>query len=172
MESKAIVYTSNTGYTAEYANMLGGKIGLPAYSFKEAEVKLPKGEAVIYLGWIIAGQIKNYNRALQKYKISAVCGVGMSTTGSKIQDTRKLNNIPNNIPLFTLQGGFELKKLKGIYKFMMKLMSKTLVKSITENPDKTPEDDVMLNLLLNGGSCVCKENLQSVVDWYNNSVAK
>ena len=35
------------------------------------------------------------------------------------------------------------KKLKGIYKFMMKLMSKTLVKSITENPDKTTEDEVI-----------------------------
>lgn len=32
---KAIVYTSNTGTTAEYAKLIGEKTGLPVYSFEE-----------------------------------------------------------------------------------------------------------------------------------------
>lgn len=33
----AIVYTSNTGYTAQYARLLGEKTGMPVYSLDEAE---------------------------------------------------------------------------------------------------------------------------------------
>ena len=36
MEPKAIVYTSNTGYTAQYAALLAKKTGLRAYALNEA----------------------------------------------------------------------------------------------------------------------------------------
>ena len=37
---QAIVYTSNTGYTAEYARMLGEKTGLPVLTLNEAKKSL------------------------------------------------------------------------------------------------------------------------------------
>ena len=40
MNANSIVYTSNTGYTAEYARLLGEKTGLPVYSLAEAEQKI------------------------------------------------------------------------------------------------------------------------------------
>ena len=40
MNTNAIVYTSNTGYTAQYAKLLGKKTGLPLYSLAEAGAKL------------------------------------------------------------------------------------------------------------------------------------
>ena len=36
MKPTAVVYTSNTGYTAQYASLLGGETGLPVYSLAEA----------------------------------------------------------------------------------------------------------------------------------------
>ena len=36
----AIVYTSNTGYTAQYARLLDEKTGMPVYSLDEAEKSL------------------------------------------------------------------------------------------------------------------------------------
>ena len=36
MRANAIVYTSNTGYTQQYAKLLGEKTGLPVYSLDEA----------------------------------------------------------------------------------------------------------------------------------------
>lgn len=36
MNLNAIVYTSNTGYTRQYAVLLGEKTGLPVYSLEEA----------------------------------------------------------------------------------------------------------------------------------------
>ena len=40
MKIEAIVYTSMTGFTAQYANMLSNKTGLPAYTLAQAKEKL------------------------------------------------------------------------------------------------------------------------------------
>ena len=52
---QAIVYTSNTGYTAEYARMLGEKTGLPVLTLDEAKKSLPARAPILYLGWLMAG---------------------------------------------------------------------------------------------------------------------
>ena len=39
MKPTAIVYTSNTGFTAEYASLLGGETGLPVYALEDAKKK-------------------------------------------------------------------------------------------------------------------------------------
>ncbi|MEA4955706.1 MAG: hypothetical protein VB096_09390 [Pseudoflavonifractor sp.] len=161
----AIVYTSNTGFTAQYAELLGGKLNLPVYSLDTAKGKLDSGAEILYLGWLMAGQVKGYKQAAKLYKIAAVCGVGMGASGSQIEEVRKGNTIPENIPLFTLQGGFELGKLHGIYKFMMSTMKRIVGKKLTAKPDKTLEEQDMLDLLLNGGSRVSEENLRPVLEW-------
>ena len=50
MKPNAIVYTSNTGYTRQYAMLLGEKTKLPVYSLDEAVQKLAQVNTVIYLG--------------------------------------------------------------------------------------------------------------------------
>ena len=161
----AIVYTSNTGFTAQYAGLLGGKPNLPAYSLDTAKRELAAGAEIIYLGWLMAGQVKGYKQAAKLYKIAAVCGVGMGAGGSQIKEVRKGNAIPENIPLFTLQGGFELNKLHGIYKFMMNTMKRTMGKKLAAKQDKTADEQDMLDLLLHGGSRVSEENLRPVLEW-------
>lgn len=161
----AIIYTSNTGFTAQYAKLLGGKLNLPVYSLDAAKGELDVGAEILYLGWLMAGQVKGYKRAAKLYKISAVCGVGMGASGSQIEEVRKGNAIPEDIPLFTLQGGFELGKLHGINKFMMSTMKRTVGKKLAAKPDKTAEEQDMLDLLLHGGSRVSEENLRPVLEW-------
>ena len=116
MNANAIVYTSNTGYTAQYARLLGEKTGPPVYSLAEAGAKLPAGNCVIYLGWLMAGKVQGYAKAAKRYRVAAVCGVGMGATGSQLADVRKANSLGNDLPLFTLQGGFDMGKLKD-YQF-------------------------------------------------------
>lgn len=166
MKPNAIVYTSNTDHTAEYARLMGKKIGLPVYSLEEAKKRLPNGNSILYLGWLMAGKVQGYQKAAKKYHVCAVCGVGMGTTGSQLSDVRKANSIPDNLPVFTLQGGFDLRRLKGIYKFMMTVMAKTAGKGLAEKPDRTPDEDAMLDLLVNGGSRVSEDNLTDVLRWY------
>lgn len=167
MKPDAIVYTSNTGFTAEYAVMLANKTGLPVYDMAEAKKKLTVGSKMIYLGWLMAGTIQGYKKAASRYRICAVCAVGMGPSGSQMQDVRKNNTIPENTPVFTLQGGFDLERLHGIYKLMMTIMKKTAGKGLADKADRTPEEDAMLDLLTNGGSRVNEENIKSVVAWYN-----
>ena len=46
----AIVYTSGTGHTRQYALLLAVQLGLPACSLEEAGSHLSGGSPVIYLG--------------------------------------------------------------------------------------------------------------------------
>ena len=165
MNANSIVYTSNTGYTAEYARLLGERTGLPVYSLAEAERKLAAGNRVIYLGWLMAGKVQGYKKAAKRYKVQAVCGVGMGGNGSQLQEVRKANAISEKTPLFTLQGGFDIQKLSGVYKLMMTIMVKTAGKGLAEKQDRTPEEDVMLDMLTRGGSRVSAENLAEVLAW-------
>ena len=166
MKPNAIVYTSNTGHTEQYAALLGNKTGLPVYPLDEAMRKLPPEESVIYLGWLMAGKVQGYKKAAGRWQVEAVCGVGMGATGSQMQDLRKANALPDSMPVFTLQGGFDITRLRGVYELMMTVMLKTAGKGLEAKEDRTPDEDDMLDLLLHGGSRVSEDNLAAVLDWY------
>lgn len=166
MKPSAIVYTSNTGFTAQYASLLGGETGLPVYSLEDASKSLPQSSPIVYLGWLTAGKVQGYDKAVTKFNLQALCAVGMAKCGSQMEDVRKSNNLRQGLPLFTLQGGFDLKKLRGIYRLMMLVMSKTVVKKLAAKPDRTPDEEDMLDLFQNGGNRVSLENLRPVLAWY------
>ena len=163
----AIIYTTNTGSTERYAKLLAQKTGLPAYSLAEAKKRVFAGAEVIYLGWIMAGSVKGYAEAAKRYQVRAICGVGMGQTGTQTDSVRKKSGIPADIPLFTLQGNFDVKKLHGVYRPMMEIMVKTAGKGLAEKSDRTPEEDDMLDMMLHGGKRVKTENLSAVLDWYS-----
>ena len=162
----AIIYTTNTGSTRHYAKLLGRETGLPVYSSAEAKKTLSAGASVIYLGWIMAGSIKGYAAAARRYRVRAVCGVGMGQTGTQTDGVRKKTAVPADVPVFTLQGNFDLKKLHGIYRPMMALMVRTAGKKLAEKRDRTPEEDDMLDMLCGGGERVSAGNLSAVLNWY------
>ena len=170
MKSDAIVYTSNTGYTRQYAALLGEKTGLPVYSLEDAREKLIQGKHILYLGWLMAGKVKGYSDAAKRYRIDAVCGVGMGASGSQIQDVRKTNGFPAELPIFTLQGGFDIHRLRGVYKLMMTVMVKTVGKGLAEKKDRTSDEDAMLEMMLHGGNYVREENLKAVLEWYGQRI--
>lgn len=161
----AIVFKSNTGYTKKYAELLAEQTGLPVYSLEQSDT-LAEQTPIIYLGWLMAGVVQGYKKAVKRFRVCAVCGVGMGATGSQIEDVRKNNNIGAEVPVYTLQGGFNLNRLHGVYKFMMQVMKKTAGRALAEKQDRTPEEDVMLKLLMEGGDCVSSDNLAEVVTWY------
>lgn len=165
MEIKAIVYTSNTGYTAEYARLLGQRTGVSVLSMDEAKTALPKGTAVIYFGWLMAGQIKGYRRAARRYAVAAVCGVGLGATGGQDASARKANRVPTDVPVFTLQGGFDFSRLTGIYRTMMKTFICVVGGQLEAKIDRTSEEDRVLEMLRHGGSYVSEENLAAVLAW-------
>lgn len=165
---KAIIYTTNTGSTAQYAKMLAEQTGLPVFSMEEAKSKVEAGSEIIYLGWIMAAKVKGYKAAAKKYKIKAVCAVGMERTGTRTEQIREKTFVPVAIPLFTLQGNFDVKKLHGLYRLMMNLMVKMVTKKLGAKTDRTQQENEMLEIMLLGGEKVCAENLGEVISWYKN----
>lgn len=159
-EIKAIVYTSNTGYTERYAKMLGGLLNIPVYSAKEAKKGLTKGAEIIYMGWLMAGNVKDFLQAARRYSVSALCGVGMAPSGA--QDDAVREKYALNIPVFTLQGGYDHQKLKGIYKSMMNM----LARMIGKKQEPSAAEQMMMDMIRKGGDFVCEENLSPVLDWY------
>ena len=163
----AIVYTTNTGSTERYVRLLARETGLPAYSLAEAKKAVPANGEVIYLGWIMAGAVKGYAAAAGRYRVRAVCGVGMGQTGTQTDSVREKTKVPASVPVFTLQGNFDVKKLHGVYRPMMEIMVKTAGKALAEKSDRTPEEDDMLDMMLHGGERVKAEHLRAVLDWYD-----
>ena len=163
----AIIYTTNTGSTEHYAKLLAQETGLPVYALTEAKRVIPNGSEIIYLGWIAAGSVKGFANAAKVYHIRAVCAVGMGRTGTQTESVREKSAVPAAIPLFTLQGNFNVKKLHGVYRLMMELMVKAAGKSLAEKKDRASAEDDMLDMMLHDGDRVKAENLSAVLTWYH-----
>ena len=163
---EAIIYTTNTGSAEQYAKMLAEQTGLSVFSMEEAKSEVEEGSEIIYLGWIMAAQVKGYKTAAKKYKIRAVCAVGMERTGTRTEQIREKTFVPAEVPLFTLQRNFNVKKLHGFYRLMMSMMVKMVTKQLVAKTDRTQRENEMLEIMLQGGENVRKENLAEVLDWY------
>ena len=81
----AIVYTSNTGSTKRYAELLSQMIGLPAFALGDAKDKLSANAGIIYLGWIMASGVKGYRppQSAIKYTPCAASAWGRPALSSK-----------------------------------------------------------------------------------------
>lgn len=158
MKADAIVYTSKTGFTEKYALLLAEKTGLPVYPLKKSGI-LGKNARVIYLGWIMASHISGYEKAAGSFLLSAVCAVGLGETGTKKDEVRAATKIPDNIPLFTLKGGYCAAKQKGINKLIMK----GLAKGLSGKENRTPDEEEMLRLITSDGDYVSEDNLSELI---------
>ena len=114
----------------------------------------------------IEGQLCDCKDAAAHFSVRMVCAVGMGATGTQAEEIRGGNQIPASTALFTLQGGYAMDKLRGLQKLMMQLITKATAKKLAEKPDRTPEEDDLLDLLTNGGSRVSMAQLEGPVRWY------
>ena len=161
MKPGMIVYTSNTGHTERYAKMLGDMTGLPVCELCEAERRLTHHERVIYMGWLFASSVKGYAKANKLFDIKAVVGVGLCPTGALLDEVREAIKLPNSTPLFTVQGGMDYEKLRGINKFMIDMLKRSLAKK----RDRSKQEEATLELLSSNADLVSPDNLESVVKW-------
>ena len=160
---KAIVYTSNAGHTAEYAEIIGKKTGLPVCSLCEKTKLPPSGTEIIYLGWLMANGVKGYKKAAKKYRISAVCAVGLCDTGTCVAEVRKASSIPDSIPVFTMQGGMDKSKLRGINKLLINMLTKGLF----SQKERSETDERILYLLTHEENFVNENNVAAFMLWYD-----
>lgn len=165
MKPEAIVYTSVSGHTARYADLLGVKTGLPVYDIKEAKAVLTRKTPVIYMGWLRCGKVVKYKRAAGRYRILAVCAVGLCPAGEFLREVRYATVLSDTMPIFTLQGGIEKEKVRGYTKYLLGKVEKRLKKKERHNPAERE----LLYALAQGGDFVSGEQLSDVMRWYNRS---
>lgn len=164
MSIAAIVYRSNTGFTKEYAQMLGKAAKLRVYSLDEAD-GLPAKTEIVYMGPLIAGHITGIDQAVKRYRVKAACGVGMTAPGEKVlSDLRRSNYVPD-APIFYLQGGYAPGKLSWIRRRMVNMATKSVREGLKKKAKRTAQEQAQLDMLLNGGSFVAYQNLEPIREW-------
>lgn len=161
MKAKAVVYTSNTGHSEEYARMIGEKLSLPVYERKYAHNYIAKGTDIIYVAWVMAGLIKDYGKAKAMYNIVGVVAVGMDSSKGVELKIRVENELPITTPFYLVFGGYRKDKLKGFYKWAYRRKEKSWIKELEEEENLTPTQQDLLDILKNGGSRVREENLKT-----------
>lgn len=159
MKVDAIVYTSKNGHTKEYAEILGKKINVPVLSFDDAKRELNKESKIIYMGWIHANKVVNYDKAWKLFSVYLVVACGLCETGTIIGEVRRRTKVNSSVHLFTVQGGIEKDRLKGFDKLLINM----LISGLSNTKNKTPQDEKMLELLTKDSNYVSEKNLKDVL---------
>ncbi len=158
-----VVYKSNTGYTEQYAKMLARKLDVPAYSLDRVPDCHLHRDAV-FLGWLFAGSIVGYKKAAKKYALKAVCGVGMSPPMPElVEGLRAKMKVPAKVPVFYLQGGFDMNKLSGPFKLVMKAKCKEIAQRLSLRAELSPEEQATYRMTQGEASAVDEANLAEVL---------
>lgn len=161
----AIVYNTNSGYTREYAELLAEKTGLPAYNIKNVIPPAARGKDVLFMSWLMAGGLQGYKKAQKIFNVVGACAVGMAPASQgQGEEMEKKTGIS---PMFYLQGGFDMNRLSGIYRFMMKVMCKKIMGDLSKvkEADWTEDQKGMYQMCTKGLNCVSEENLKDVLAW-------
>ena len=161
-----IVYRSDTGFTKEYAEMLGKAEKMKVCPLAEAQGKVGAGESVFFMGPLMAGHIAGIDQAVKRFAVKGVCGVGMSPASQQVLDTLSKANYVPGAPIFYLQGGWAPQKVGWLKRRMVGMATRSMRESLQDKGSRrTPEEDRQLDFLLHGGSCVAFENLEAIRKW-------
>lgn len=160
-----IVYTSETGYTANYAKHLAKHCNLPLLPLAEAQEKLEAKSPIIYLGWIMAGKVVGLKEARKKFTIKAVCGVGIRPDVDNMTKTiRRMRGVPKEGG-FYCQGGYAPDKLSPNKRKSLTMVLGILGKKIRSKNSITSEEKKLLQVFDKGGSFVDKNQLVHLINY-------
>ena len=158
-----IVYRSNTGFTRQYAQMLGKAENRKVVALEEGGI--PEKVDVFYMGPLMAGHISGIDKAVKRYNVKGACGVGMSPPSEKVlSDLARSNYVPD-APIFYLQGGWAPEKVGWMKRRMVNMVTKSMREALERKKKRTDVEQANLDMLLHGGSFVAYENLEPIRKW-------
>lgn len=159
----AVIYSTLNGTSKKYAEMLGRRIYLPVYPLEKSKTYLERKDEIVYIGWVKNGKIVGLNKARRLYKVRVVCAVGMEIfSQKKVDHLVSLNKV--NVPLYYVQGGLYMKKLKCLNKMFIKGKVNKEILRLESIVDKTQSDILLLDMYKNGDDFVNEINLASVIE--------
>ena len=174
-----ITYTSQTGFTKQYATWLSEELQADCVSFKEAKkINFNDYNKIVYGGWFCAENITGLNKFIKKIgKLSsikskqiAIFGVGSAPVGNPetTEILKKINSfvLSNfgddlNFKLFYCQGGFSYERMNLPSRLAMKMF----VKILKSNKNKTPQDEAKIKLISTSFDKSDKKYLEPILDF-------
>ncbi len=161
-----IVYRSDTGFTKQYAQMLGKAEKLKLLPLEEAGTSLEAGSDVLYMGPLMAGHIRGVDAAVKRFTVKAVCAVGMSPPEAVSEQVLRRANYVPDAPIFYLQGGWSPEKKGWLTRRMVNMVTRSMRRSLQDKGSRrTAEEEKLLDMLVKGGSFVEFQNLGPVRSW-------
>ncbi len=160
-----IVYSSNTGYTRQYAELLQNATGYPTFSL-DSLPSYVKGDDVIFLGWLMAGNVMGLRKAKALLNVRCVVATGMSPESPEQADfLHRKNRLPDGVPLFYLQAGYDFSKLTGIYKMLMSVKGKQILSEFSKKSEEEKQASATYKMVTQGYSVVSADRLLPVIEW-------
>lgn len=163
----AIIYTSNTGFTRRYAQLLSRACALPAYDLAQRDTLPRDGAKVLYLGWLSAGRIIGLEKARRRWRVAAVCAVGLSPE-PELEVLAGNNRV--DCPLFYARGGYAPHKLRGLNKLLMAVVTGSIARREAKLA-KTPEERERAAALRRGCDLVDEKDLAPLLSWLREAPA-
>ena len=124
-----------------------------------------EGAAPYFTSLLFAGGLKRLKKGRGRFRLAGVAAVGMAPpTEQALSDAIARNHL-SDVKTFYLQGGFDINKLHGPSRLMMK----TMEKSVAKKSERTQQEEETLDTLKNGMDRVGRSNLAPILAWMNES---
>ena len=95
--------------------------------------------------------------------------MGPATKAASDKLRQKLKLGPE-VQVFTLQGGFDIRRLHGPYKWIMQVKCREIRKRLEGKENLTPAQQLTYDMAEKGASAVKQENLTDIVNWYKTTL--
>ncbi len=152
----AVIYSSKSGFSRQYAEIIAKELNINMYNIKEAKEKLIAKSEIIYVAGITVTKIRELSRVNRLFRVQYVIGVGMTDYSEEYENTIFSNNINISDKFYYTPGGYDATKTKGLDKFLislLKLYYKQLKKDAKKrNKELLPKDQDIINILEKGYS--------------------
>lgn len=168
-----VVYSSKTGFTKRYAEIISKELDCSALALDEAKKHdLTAYDQLIYGGSLYASGVLGLKKMLgiigsSDFQKVVVFGVGATSYNESLIDELISKNYPKGQPtnhkFFYLRGGFNFNKLNSVDKFLMGMMKKSIEKKKVE--DRTEDDKGLLASFDNPVDFVSKESMGDILKY-------
>lgn len=176
MKKAIVIYTSKRGSTKQYAEWIAEDLdceAVPLADPRMSEINLYEYDCIIYGGWIRGSGIVDFDKFgklidAELMQRLIVFGVGMADEtaenytqvwGYSIGKLDPKNE--NRAILYILGGRYDPDAVRGMDKFLMKVMKTVLISGST--PEAKSRANFMKDRIENGVDMVFRDNIQSLV---------
>lgn len=171
-----IIYNSQTGFTAKYAQWMAEATGAERMELKAAKAKdlryFDDYDKIVFGGWVMGGNVNKLQWFEQylnawKHKKLAVFAVGASPEDSEMVAEFLAKTFSGeqwkNVARFYCQGGLNY----GGMSMPNRMLLKMLKKSLDGKKDKTPQEEEMARMIGGSYDISDRKYAQPVIDWTN-----